>query len=68
MKQTCAKEYMTRLDLMGKVTHRKLCKKLKFDHKNKLNMQKPETVSENETHKFLWDFEIQTDRCSRPKY
>ena len=24
-------------------------------------MQNPESVLENETHKFLWDFEIQTD-------
>ena len=24
-------------------------------------MQKPESVSENETHKILWDFDLQTD-------
>ena len=24
-------------------------------------MQKPESILENETHKALWDFEIQTD-------
>ena len=24
-------------------------------------MYKPESVSENETHELLWDFEIQTD-------
>ena len=25
-------------------------------------MHKPESVLENETHKFLWDFEIQVDQ------
>ena len=31
-------------------------------HKPKWYMHKPESVLENETHKFLWDFEIHTDR------
>ena len=35
--------------------------RLKFDHINKQYMCKPESVRENETHKILWDFEIQTD-------
>ena len=38
-----------------------MCKKLKFDHTNKRYMHNPEPVLENETNKFLWDFEIQTD-------
>ena len=38
-----------------------MCKKLKFDHANKLYMHNPEPVLENETHKLLWDFDIQTD-------
>ena len=29
---------------------------------NKWYMDNPESVQENETHKFLWDFEIQTDQ------
>ena len=29
-----------------------MCKKLKFEHTNKWYMQKPESVLENETHKF----------------
>ena len=33
----------------------------KFDHTNKCYMHNPESVQENEMHKFLWDFEIQTD-------
>ena len=42
--------------------HVELCKKFKYDHANKLYMCNPESVLENETHKFLWDSEIQTDR------
>ena len=38
-----------------------MCKKLKFDHTNKWNMYNPVTVLENDTHKLLWDFDIQTD-------
>ena len=55
------KEYNTRHDRVGKVIHWELCKKLKFDLTNKWYMHNPESVQENETHKFLWDFEIQTD-------
>ena len=46
---------------MGKVIHWELCKKFKFDPTNKLYMLNPESVREDETHKLLWDFEIQTD-------
>ena len=46
---------------MGKVSLLELCKKLKFDHTNKSYMPNPESVLENETHKLLWNFEIQTD-------
>ena len=41
------KEYKTR--------HWELCKKLKFGITNN-----PESVLENEMHKLLWDFEMQT--------
>ena len=54
---------------MGKVIYWKLCKKFKFNHANKWYMHKLEPVLENETHKLLWDFEIQTDyliSASRP--
>ena len=47
-------EYKTRLDWVVKVIHRELCKKW-YIH----NL---ESVQENETHKFLCDFEIQTDQ------
>ena len=43
------------------VIHWELCKKFKFDHTNKWYMHNLESILENETHKILWDFEIQTD-------
>ena len=55
------REYMTRHDWVGIVIHRELSKKLKFDHANKRYMHNPESILENETHKILWDFDIQTD-------
>ena len=47
-----------RLDMTGR--GRELYKKLKFDHTNQWYMHNPESIIENETHKLLWDFEIQT--------
>ena len=41
--------------------HWELCKKLQFDLTNKAYKHNPESVLENETHKLLWNFEIQTD-------
>ena len=55
------REYKKKRDLVWKVIHLELCKKLKFDHTNKRYMHKPEFIFENETHKILWDFEIKTD-------
>ena len=55
------KELKTRCDGVGKVIHWELCKKFKFDHATKWSMHNPESVLENDTHKLLWDFEIQTD-------
>ena len=55
------KKYKTRYDWVEKVIHWELCKKLKFDYTTKWYMHKPESVLENEMHKILWDFEIQTD-------
>ena len=61
MQQISAKEYKSGHDWVGKVIHWELCKKLNFDHSTKWYMHKPESVLENETHKILWDFEIQTN-------
>ena len=55
------KEYKTRHDWVGKVTHLELCKKFKFDKTSKWHLHKLESVLKNETQKILWDFEIQTD-------
>ena len=55
------KEYKTAHDWVEKVIYRELCKKFKFDHVNKWYMYNLEFVLENEKHKLLWDFEIQTD-------
>ena len=49
--------------------HWKLYKRIKFAHVNKWYIQKPEPVQENETHKILYIYEIQTDHripASRP--
>ena len=54
-------EYKARHDWVGKVIHREMCKKFKFDHANKWYMHNTAPVIENDTHKLLWDFDIQTD-------
>ena len=55
------KDHKTRYDWVGKVIHWELCKKFKFAHMNKWYMNNPESAVEKDTHKLLWDFDIQTD-------
>ena len=55
------KEYKTRHDWVGKAIYWELCKKFRFNHTNKWYMHNPESILENETHKVLWNFEVQTD-------
>ena len=55
------KEYKARHDWVGKVNHWEMCKKFKFYHANKWYMHNPAPVLENDTHKLLWYFDIQTD-------
>ena len=55
------KEYKARHDWVGKVIHWEMCKKFKYDQANKWYMHNQEPVLENDTHKLLWDFGIQTD-------
>ena len=55
------KEYKDRHDWLGKVIHWEMCKKFKFDSTNKWYMHNPTPVLKNDTHKLLWDFDIQTD-------
>ena len=54
------KEHETRHDWVGKVIHWEMCKKFKFDHTNKWYMHNPASLLENDTHKLLSDFDIQT--------
>ena len=56
-----AQKYKARHYWVGKVIHWEMCKKSKFDHVNKRYMHNPAPVLENDTHKLLWDFDIQTD-------
>ena len=55
------KEYKARHNWVSKVIHWEMCKKFKFDHANKCYMLNPAPILENDTHKLLWDFDIQTD-------
>ena len=53
--------YKARHDLVGKVIHWEMCKKFRFDYTNIWYMHNPAPDLENDTHKLLWDFNIQTD-------
>ena len=55
------KEYKARHDWVGKMIHREMCRKFQFGHTNKWYMHNPAPVLENDSHKLLWDFNIQTD-------
>ena len=55
------KEYTTRHNWVGKVINWEMRKKFKFVHTNKWYMHNHTSVLENDTHKLLWDFDIQTD-------
>ena len=45
---------------VGEVIDKEMCKKFKIDHINKWYMHNPVFVLANDTHKLLWDFDIQT--------
>ena len=56
---------------MKKMIHLELYMRLKLNNVNKWYMDKPESVLENETHKILRDFEMQTDHqnpARRPNF
>ena len=38
-----------------------MCRKFQFNHTNKWYMHNSAPVQENDSHKLLWDFNIQTD-------
>ena len=43
------------------VIHWDMCRKFQFDHTNKWYIHNPAPVLENDSHKLLWDFNIQMD-------
>ena len=51
------KKYKNKHDRVRKGIHRKLCKRLKFDHADKWYMHKPESNWENKMHKRTCHFE-----------
>ena len=55
------KEYKRRHDNLGKIVHGKLARKCNFESGDNWYGHEPESVSENEGNKILWDFSIQTD-------
>ena len=55
------KECKSKHNWVGKVVHWEMCRKFQFDHTNKWYMHNPEPVLENDSHKLLWNFNIQTD-------
>ena len=54
------KEYKARYDWVGKVVHWEMCRKFQFNLTNKWYMHNPASVIENDSHKLLWDFNMQT--------
>ena len=55
------KEYKARYDWVSAVIPWEMCRKFQVDHTNKWYMHNPASVLENDSHKLLWDFNIQTD-------
>ena len=55
------KEYKRRHDNLGKIVHWKLARKCNFEDGDKWYEHEPESVLENEDHKILRVFSIQTD-------
>ena len=55
------REYKRRDNWLGKRIHWELCQKLRMNSKSKWYEHQPKPVCENDTHKILWDFNIQTD-------
>ena len=54
------KEYKRRHDNLEKIVHWRLARKCTFKAGDKWYEHEPESVSENEDYRILWDFSIQT--------
>ena len=61
------KEYKTRYHWVEKAIYLELCKRLKSHHTSYWYMYKPESVLGNETHKILWDSQIQMDHLIKAR-
>ena len=55
------KEYKRRHDWVGKRIHWEMCKIANIHTTSKWYEHQPDTVVENDNHKILWDFDVQTD-------
>ena len=55
------KEYKSRHDWVGKMIHWEIYREFQFDYTNKWYMHNLAPVLEYDSHKLLWDFNIQTD-------
>ena len=56
------KEYKRRHDSVARALHWDLLRQNGFHHSDKWYQHEPEAVVEDDHHKILWDFTIQTDR------
>ena len=60
-KKLAQREYKQRHDNVAKVVHWKLCEKYHLEKKDKWYEHAPDSVSENDEVKLLWDVNIQCD-------
>ena len=61
MQKLAQREYKQRHDNVAKVVHWKLCEKYHREKKDKWHEHAPDSVSENNEVKLLWDVNIQCD-------
>ena len=61
------KEYKKRHAKLGKIVHWKLARKCDFEAGDKWYEHEPESASENEDYKILWDFSIQADHVKEAR-
>lgn len=55
-------DYTTRHNEVGKILHRNICTQYEIQTSEQYWRHQPQSVTENEKVKLLWNFEIQTDR------
>ena len=60
-KKLAQTDYKRRHDNVAKMIHWRLCEKFMLEKPDQWYEHSPETVSENTTHKLLWDMNIQCD-------